>query len=287
MVQKVELMPNEVKLEGMSNYLSWSRRALLILRTKGLDGHVQGSAAEPEDKGSADWKKWSATDSLIFAWLLNSLTPSIAASAEGLPNAAEVWSTLSKMYSGKGNLMLMAQIEDVVHDLRQGEKDLMVYVAELQRLWSDLDHCDPLELPHSECVVTVKQYVERRRVMKFLKGLNSCFESRRATLLHQPKLPSLDEAISAMSQEEVRLKSAGRSEQSLQSAFAMTTRNETRDCFTCGESGHLSRFCTSSIRGRGRGYNYKLRWRLQPQRWQQQQRWPWLGCWSLAWRRGS
>ncbi|KAK1660400.1 hypothetical protein QYE76_048559 [Lolium multiflorum] len=51
MVQKVELMPNEVKLEGMSNYLSWSRRALLILRTKGLDGHVQGSAAEPEIRG--------------------------------------------------------------------------------------------------------------------------------------------------------------------------------------------------------------------------------------------
>ncbi|KAK1662746.1 hypothetical protein QYE76_050905 [Lolium multiflorum] len=90
MVKKVELMPNEVKLEGMSNYLSWSRRALLILRIKGLDGHVQGSDAEPEDKGSADWKKWSATDSLIFAWLLNSLTPSIVASAEGLPNAAEV-----------------------------------------------------------------------------------------------------------------------------------------------------------------------------------------------------
>ena len=93
------------------------------------------------------------TDSLIFAWLLNSLTPSIAASAEGLPNASEVWSTLSKMYSGKGNLMLMAQIEDAVHDLRQGEKGLMAYVADLQCLWADLDHCDPLELPHSDCVV--------------------------------------------------------------------------------------------------------------------------------------
>jgi hypothetical protein len=53
----VELMPNEVKLQGMSNYLSWSRRAVLILRTKGLAGHIQGSAVEPEDKESADWKK--------------------------------------------------------------------------------------------------------------------------------------------------------------------------------------------------------------------------------------
>jgi hypothetical protein len=78
-------------------------------------------------------------------------------------------------------------------------------------------------------VVTVKQYVERRRVMKFLKGLNPCFENRCAALLHQPKLPSLDEAIAAMSQEEFRLKSAGGSEQPMQSAFAMTTRKETRD----------------------------------------------------------
>jgi hypothetical protein len=58
-----------------------------------------------------------------------------------------------------------------------------------------------------------------------------------------------------MSQEEVRLKSVGGSKQPMQSAFAMTTRKETRDCFTCGEPGHIRRFCTESIRGRGKGYN--------------------------------
>ena len=29
MVQKLELMPVDIKLEGMENYLAWSRRALL------------------------------------------------------------------------------------------------------------------------------------------------------------------------------------------------------------------------------------------------------------------
>ena len=29
MVQKLELMPVDIKLEGMKNYLAWSRRALL------------------------------------------------------------------------------------------------------------------------------------------------------------------------------------------------------------------------------------------------------------------
>ena len=34
-VQKLEPMPNDIKLEGVTNYLRWSRRALLILNTKG------------------------------------------------------------------------------------------------------------------------------------------------------------------------------------------------------------------------------------------------------------
>jgi hypothetical protein len=101
--------------------------------------------------------------------------PSIAASAEGLPNASEVWSTLSKMYSGKGNLMLKAQIEDAVHDLRQGEKRPMAYVADLQRPWADLDHCDPLEIPHSDCVVTdMLPYCTNPSFLLLTKPLSPC-----------------------------------------------------------------------------------------------------------------
>lgn len=108
-VQKIELMPNDIKLEGVKNYLSWSRRALLILRTKGLEGYVKGGVSA-EDKTGSEWKKWSIIDSIVAVWLLNSLTPSIAAAVETLSSASEVWKTLETMYSGKGNVMLMAQI---------------------------------------------------------------------------------------------------------------------------------------------------------------------------------
>ena len=57
------------------------------------------------------------------------LVPMIVASVEALSTAEEVWSTLSNLYSGKGNVMLMAQIEDKVHDLKQGEKPLMEYIC--------------------------------------------------------------------------------------------------------------------------------------------------------------
>jgi hypothetical protein len=39
-IQRIELLPNDIKLEGMRNYLSWSRRALLNLRVKRLEKYV-------------------------------------------------------------------------------------------------------------------------------------------------------------------------------------------------------------------------------------------------------
>src|SRR6266542_6974838 len=77
LVQKIELMPNEIKLEGIKNYLSWSRRGLLILKTKGLEHYVERESIEPAERLSAAWKVWSSTNSLVVAWLLNSLSPAI------------------------------------------------------------------------------------------------------------------------------------------------------------------------------------------------------------------
>jgi hypothetical protein len=70
-------MPTEIKLEGVTNYLWWSRGALLILNTKGLDDRVCGEAIEQIDKNCSVWKKWSATNSLIVVWMMNSLIPDL------------------------------------------------------------------------------------------------------------------------------------------------------------------------------------------------------------------
>jgi hypothetical protein len=256
--QKIELPPNEIKLEGVKNYLSWSRRALLILRTKDLESYVEGEAAEPRDKTTPKWKAWSTTNSLIVAWLLNSLSPIIAASVEILSSAAEVWKTLKKLYSGEGNVMLMAETEERLSELIQEDKSVMEYVAELRHLWADLDHYDPLEFHHAYCIAAARKWIEHRRVMKFLKGLNSKSEGRRAALYHQPSLPTPEDAIAAIAQEEVRLKLT-KSNTTTPSCPAFATQSlETRNCFNCGENGHLSRNCIAprrGIRGRGRGYN--------------------------------
>jgi hypothetical protein len=76
--QKIELVPNDVKLEEVNNYLSLSRRTMCLLKAKKLEGLVNGESAEPKDKSSAEWKDWDATNSMVTALMLSSMTPAIA-----------------------------------------------------------------------------------------------------------------------------------------------------------------------------------------------------------------
>lgn len=164
----------------------------------------------------------------------------MAASVEALTTAREVWDALSQMYSGKGNVMLVSQLEDKVHDLTQGERMVMTYVGELKQVWADLDFLNPLVLAHPECVAAAKKWIEGKRVLKFLKGLNSEFENRRASLMqNHAQLPSLEEAIAAIAQEETRLKSTGKGESAPRPTYFVSEKSETRAVTIVGCKGIL------------------------------------------------
>lgn len=155
-VRKIELMPNDIKVESIKNYLMWSRRALLLLKAKGLEGFIREESIEPRDKSSPEWKTWDATYSLVAAWILSSISSGIAITVDTIPSAAKIWQTLEKMYSGAGNVMLMAEIEDRLHDLKHGKRFVMDYVAELKKLWTDLDHYDPIDIPDPQYIPIIK-----------------------------------------------------------------------------------------------------------------------------------
>lgn len=71
--------------------------------------------------------------------------------------------------------------------------------------------------------------------------------------MHLPQLPTLEEAIAAMAQEETRLKQIEKVEVVPKPAYYVSNRQETRDCYNCGINGHLSQNCFIPRRGRGRG----------------------------------
>jgi hypothetical protein len=76
-------------------------------------------------------------------------------------------------------------------------------------------------------------------VTHFLKNLDPEFEYIRRTFCHQESLPTIDEAVSAMLNEERMLRVMATNDP-IKSAY--TTTND-RDCYICGEKGHLSYNC--------------------------------------------
>jgi hypothetical protein len=116
--QKIELMPNDIKLEGVKNYLAWSMRALRLLKAKRLECHVNGDSVKPKDKLSVEWKDWEATNSLVASWMLSSMVLAIASTIDIIISAIEMWKALEQMYSGVGNAMLMVETEDRLHNIK-------------------------------------------------------------------------------------------------------------------------------------------------------------------------
>jgi hypothetical protein len=53
---KLELIPNDVKLEGSKNYLSWFRRVQVLLRGKGVEHYLVEDCVEPANKLSPEWR---------------------------------------------------------------------------------------------------------------------------------------------------------------------------------------------------------------------------------------
>jgi hypothetical protein len=85
---KLELMPNDVKLEGSKNYLSWSRRVRVLLGGKGLEHYLAEECVEPANKLSPEWRVWHTTNSIIVAWLLASMSLSVSKMVEAMRTAA-------------------------------------------------------------------------------------------------------------------------------------------------------------------------------------------------------
>jgi Retrotransposon gag protein len=254
LVQRIELPLLDRKLDGPASYLSWSRRVRYTLEGKDLEGYLTGDKREPAE-GSPKRAEWKSTHMTIYTWLLNSLTFSIASIVDGIDRVKDVWEKLKRTYDGVGNNSRVFQIEREIEAVVQRDRSIQVYATDLEQLWADYDHFSPATCcKDPECKKGVHD--TQRRTMYFMRGLNPTFEPRCAVLLAQPKILSLEEMISAMVQEEsrIRLQSGAAGLPEVKSALAVSKlgntgyRSEIRECYNCGEVGTLSSFALSHRR---------------------------------------
>jgi hypothetical protein len=59
-------------------------------------------------------------------------SPTIAGSVDTIATASGIWGVVSEMFAGTRNVMLLAETDDKIYHLKQGELSLMDYVAELK-----------------------------------------------------------------------------------------------------------------------------------------------------------
>lgn len=80
------------KLNGL-NFREWFQSVLLVIRGKGKTGYLTGETQTP-DKKDDRYQVWEAENSIVMAWLVNSMNPNI-----GYNTAQEIWNAIQEMYS--------------------------------------------------------------------------------------------------------------------------------------------------------------------------------------------
>jgi hypothetical protein len=81
---------------------------------------------------------------------------------EAIRTVAQIWKTMSNMYSKRENLMMMMEIQSKVDAVKQAGRPVEQYASEMQYLWGELDHYALLQMETPNDARAVSKYVEDR-----------------------------------------------------------------------------------------------------------------------------
>lgn len=84
-----------VPLKSDNNYISWSNNIVTCLMTKGI--YINGKLPQTAEK-APEYAVWEENDSMILAWIRNSLCDNIQESCAHTANAKELWDSLKERY---------------------------------------------------------------------------------------------------------------------------------------------------------------------------------------------
>ncbi|KAI3456023.1 hypothetical protein Pfo_012686 [Paulownia fortunei] len=158
------------KLNG-KNYLEWAQSVKLAIDGRGKLGHLIGEVAQPA-ANDPSLKKRRSENSLIMAWHINSMEPTIGKPHLFLPTAKDVWEVVRDFYSDLENSPQIFDLKTQLWQSKQGEREVTIYYNELVTLWQELDQCydDDWENPN-DCA-RHKKREKNDRLYMFLAGLH-------------------------------------------------------------------------------------------------------------------
>ncbi|RVW92611.1 hypothetical protein CK203_039394 [Vitis vinifera] len=102
-----------------------------VTTSPGKFKYIIGEAKAPAPT-TPTYKKWFAKNSIVHAWLINSMEPMVNRRYLFLPTAKDVWDTLRRTYSNLGNASQVFEIHSKLKEIKQGTKSVTQYFTDLQ-----------------------------------------------------------------------------------------------------------------------------------------------------------
>ncbi|KAL9411806.1 hypothetical protein AB3S75_045415 [Citrus x aurantiifolia] len=159
------------KLNG-KNYLEWSQFVRLVIDGKVKLGYLNGEI-QPPAADDPKFLQWRSENSMVTAWLINSIEPTLGKPFMFLPTARDVWEAVRETYSNLENHSQLYEINTRMWRPQQGDRDITTYYNDLMILWQELDmfEVEVWESPNDSA--RYKKKVKQSRVFVFLAGLNT------------------------------------------------------------------------------------------------------------------
>lgn len=197
-------------LDGI-NYHSWSRAMKMALISKNKLKFVDGSIKKPPESDPL-FPVWERSNILVLGWIQRSIIPSIAQSILWIDTAKDAWNDLCNRFS-QGDYFRISDLHDEISSIRQGELSVSEYYTNLKVLQDELLQFRPV--PACSCAIQcscnafkqLKAYQDNDCVIRFLKGLNPCFQTVRSQILLLDPLPNINKVFSMVVQQERQLNS--------------------------------------------------------------------------------
>ena len=175
------LVSQPLNLIGGDNYSTWARSMERALSVRGKLGFIDGTAmlTPTMAKFPILVQAWNRCNNIVVIWILNSVSPKIAASMTYRKTAMEVGKTLKDMFS-QGNGSRVFQLQKDLASFLQGDLSVSDYFTQLTILWDEIQNFSPFPCCScGKCTCNVNEKIAdlqyRDSVLKLLMGLNESF----------------------------------------------------------------------------------------------------------------
>ncbi|XP_074297823.1 uncharacterized protein LOC141628604 [Silene latifolia] len=172
-------------LAGVENYTPWKRGMELALSAKRKLGFVTGAVEKPK-KDDVKIEAWLAANSLL---------------------AKEIWKLLKGRYLVSNGARKYKLNKDT-YEMKQNGKPVTEYYIQLRTVWDELENLNDFPIitviteEISAFLDVMQKQKEEARLFQFLNGLDAAYGTQRSVVLLMSPLPTVDDVVSIMVQEE-------------------------------------------------------------------------------------